>query len=164
MNRRLVHLVAVFLTASVVGIATPTAHAGGTGTQGKTRLAGPWYTPHELKALVAYSDASMTRKQALLASGPATHASGASRRLAVGAPRYTPEELKALVAYSNASFAEKRAILAGSTVADPSGGSDFRWSDAGIGAGATLGTLLIIGGMAALIARARKERGRLRRA
>jgi hypothetical protein len=46
--------------ASPIGVAVP-------GRSTANRLAGPWYTPQELKALIAYSNASFTEKQALLA-------------------------------------------------------------------------------------------------
>ena len=43
----------------------PAARAGG--VEPASRLAGPWYTPQELKALIAYANASTAQKRALLA-------------------------------------------------------------------------------------------------
>lgn len=73
-------------------------------------------------------------------------AAGASSAPAppLAGPWYTPEELKALIRYSNASFAEKQRILAGETNASAPSGS-FHWSDAGIGAAAAVGVLLVAG-------------------
>jgi len=69
------------------------------------RLAGPWYTPKELKALIAYSNAAFSGKVRLLAgSSPTTRGP---------VPTLTPEERRALDRYANASFAEKQRILAG---------------------------------------------------
>ena len=56
-------LVVLTLTAG----ATPTALAGRHQEATKTRLAGPWYTPKELKALIAYSKASFAQKKKVLA-------------------------------------------------------------------------------------------------
>jgi len=49
-------------SVSPIGVAEP-------GRSTANRLAGPWYTPQELKALIAYSNAPFTKKQALLAGG-----------------------------------------------------------------------------------------------
>jgi hypothetical protein len=66
--------------------------------------------------LIAYSNASLAQKKAILAGRTAASAA-TNRALVLAGPRYTPRELTALVAYSNASFAQKKAILAG---AEPS--------------------------------------------
>jgi len=84
MNRRASGIVAVVLAA--VAVSAPASQAAA-----PLPAAGPWYTPTELNALVAASNARATRT-------PAVH-------------RYTRAELRALVAYGNASFAQKRAIL-----------------------------------------------------
>src|SRR5689334_3903041 len=75
-----------------------------------------------------------------LLPGAAGASSGPTKPLA--GPWYTPEELKALIRYSNASFVEKQRILAGETVSQA---GSFHWSDAGVGAGAAVGVLLVVG-------------------
>jgi hypothetical protein len=45
--------------ASVALVAATPAGATGRGHSAETPLAGPWYTPQELKALSAYSNASL---------------------------------------------------------------------------------------------------------
>jgi len=146
MNRRATQtaLLLVALALAVCGLSV--ARAAGGGRQAETRLAGPWYTPHELEALIAYSNA-----RAIRSTGPA----------AARVRGYTPAELKELIAYSNASFAEKKAILAGGDVGSLPGDT-FHWGDASVGAGAAFAALLLVGGTAALVVRARKERRRLR--
>jgi len=54
--------IAVLAAAATVCSA---AHAGG--ADPASRLAGPWYTPQELKALIAYADATTAQKRVLLA-------------------------------------------------------------------------------------------------
>jgi len=88
MNRRASGTVAVVLAAIAVAVSAPGSQAAGA-----LPPAGPWYTPSELHALVAASNARVTRTPAVR--------------------RYTRSELRALVAYGNASFAQKQAILAG---------------------------------------------------
>jgi hypothetical protein len=56
---------ALLLASAAVILATP-AGAAGRGHATNTPLAGPWYTPQELKALIAYSKASFAQKKALL--------------------------------------------------------------------------------------------------
>jgi len=51
----------------VCGLLVSAALASGGATAEQTRLAGPWYSPHELEALIAYSNASFAEKQAILA-------------------------------------------------------------------------------------------------
>lgn len=92
MNRPSRQIATVLFAAVAVALGAPIAQAAGDGRHAESRLAGPWYTPHQLKALVASSNA---------------------KPVAAGAPRYTPAELKALIACGNASFAKKQAILAG---------------------------------------------------
>jgi hypothetical protein len=96
---------------------------------------GPWYTPKELKALIAYSNPSHNT---------------------VGGYSLTAKERAALNAYANASFANKQRILAGEP---PVAVRAFPWVAAAAGAVATLGALLIA---AALLSRS--VRARLRRA
>lgn len=58
------------LALLVISVAVASAGPIGMAESGRStpnRLAGPWYTPQELKALVAYSNASFAEKQALLA-------------------------------------------------------------------------------------------------
>jgi hypothetical protein len=57
---------ALVLLAVAVG-ATSSATASRNQQATETRLAGPWYTPNELKALIAYSNASFEQKKVLLA-------------------------------------------------------------------------------------------------
>ena len=52
---------------ALVSVATSSAVIGKQHEPTKPRLAGPWYTPKELKALIAYSNASFTEKKKLLA-------------------------------------------------------------------------------------------------
>ena len=66
----------VFLVASFAVVWIPVAGAAGSGRHATTPLAGPWYTPQELKALVAYSNASFAQKKALLAGAEVTVVSG----------------------------------------------------------------------------------------
>jgi len=97
--------------------------------------AGPSYTPKELKALIAYSNASHNT---------------------VGGYSLTAKERAALDTYANASFANKQRILAGEP---PVAVRAFPWVAAAAGAVATLGALLVA---AALLSRS--VRARLRRA
>ena len=106
---------ALVLVSVAVASASPVG-ADGRGQSTTTPLAGPWYTPQELKALIAYSNASFAQKKAMLAGSTAPSVA-TNRGLVLARPRYTPRELKALIAYSKASFAQKKAILAG---AEPS--------------------------------------------
>jgi len=58
------------LALLVISIGVAAASAIGAAESGRStqhRLAGPWYTPQELNALIAYSHASFAEKQALLA-------------------------------------------------------------------------------------------------
>jgi hypothetical protein len=109
------HALALLLASGAVASASLLGVAG-CGQSSTTPLAGPWYTPQELKALIAYSNASLAQKKAILAGRTAASVA-TNRALVLAGPRYTPRELTALVAYSNASFAQKKAILAG---AEPS--------------------------------------------
>jgi hypothetical protein len=95
---------------------------------------GPWYTPKELKTLIAYSNPSHNT---------------------AGGYSLTAKERAALNAYANASFVNKQRILAGEP---PVAVRAFPWVAAAAGAVATLGALLIA---AALLSRS--VRARLRR-
>jgi hypothetical protein len=97
----------------VAVVAATAVGAAGRSHSAKTAAAGPWYTPPELRALNAYSDATFAGKKALLAGGNAARATSNRGAFRLAGPWYTPDELKALIAYSKASFAEKQAILAG---------------------------------------------------
>jgi Tol biopolymer transport system component len=57
---------ALLLVSVAVASASPVG-AAGRGQSTTTPLAGPWYTPQELKALIAYSKASFAQKKAILA-------------------------------------------------------------------------------------------------
>jgi hypothetical protein len=149
------------LVASVTVVPAPPAGAAG-GRPAKTSLAGPWYTPQELKALNAYSNASFARKKALLAGANAAPTTADGGTVALAGPRYTPQQLKALITYSKASFAQKKALLAGTEPSTIGVGHNFHWSDAAIGAGVALGCVLIAGAGAALLVRSRGERRWLR--
>src|SRR5213593_1995765 len=87
MNSRIKQLAFVLLLVSVVLVsATPTG-AAPRGHAVETPLAGPWYTPQELKALSAYSNASFAQKKALLTgSNPAPITAG-SGPVALAGPR-----------------------------------------------------------------------------
>jgi TolB protein len=58
--------VALLLASVAVASAVPIG-AAGRGHSVKTPLAGPWYTPQELKALIDYTKASFAQKKAILA-------------------------------------------------------------------------------------------------
>jgi hypothetical protein len=104
--------------------------------QAKPRpLAGPWYTPKELKALIAYSN-------------NASHNT-------VGGYSLTAKERAALDTYANASFANKQRILAGEPPVAPQA---FPWAAAAAGAAATLGALLLAAALLSRSARARLRR------
>ena len=141
-------------------VSAPIARAAESGQPATTKLAGPWYTPPELKALIAYSNASSAQKRTLLAGRKTSNASSGSFEAALAGPRYTPSELKALVAYSKASFAQKKALLAGSHVSSTST-RGFRWADAGIGAGVATGFLLLTGILVLWFTRTRRRQRRL---
>jgi len=67
------------LALSVAGsLVVSAAVASGGGAAEQTRPAGPWYTPREVEALIAYSNASFAEKQAILA--------GAARQLGAREP------------------------------------------------------------------------------
>ena len=154
MKHRVRCLGIVLFVASVMVVFAPIARAAGSGQQATRPLAGPWYAPHELKALIAYSKATLPQKKALLAGTTVT-----GKAAAFAGPRYTPQELKALIAYSKASFAQKQVLLAGGSLPPAvSEGGSFHWGDAGIGAGSTLGSLLIVAGFAAWLTRTRRQR------
>ena len=57
------------LAVLVTSIFVALPFAAGAQPQPK-RLAGPWYTPQELKALIAYSNATFAEKQRILAGEP----------------------------------------------------------------------------------------------
>ena len=100
------------------------------------RLAGPWYTQSELKALKAYAAGSFAEKQHMLG---ATHAAAAWHSL-------TARERHALDVYANASFAEKQRILAGQTAYTPSH-DGIQWEPAAGGALLVIAVALIGGAL-----------------
>jgi hypothetical protein len=157
MNPRIKQLTLVLLFASVALVSATSAAAAARGHSTKTPLAGPWYTPQELKALSAYSNASFAQKKALLTGSNPAPITADNGPVAPAGLRYTPQELKALIAYSKASFTQKKAILAGTEMSNIGVGSTFHWSDAGIGAGVALGCVLVAGAGAALLARTRAQ-------
>ena len=61
--RRFVHTGLVLVTAAIALVPA----AAGSSSHVSKPLAGPWYTPKELKALIRYSNASFAEKQAILA-------------------------------------------------------------------------------------------------
>jgi hypothetical protein len=162
MNYRIKQLALALLLASVALVSATSAGAAGRGHSTKTPLAGPWYTPQELKALSAYSNASLAQKKALLTARNPAPVTADSGPVALAGPRYTPQELKALIAYSKASFTQKKAMLAGTEMTNIGIGSTFHWTDAGIGACVALGCVLVAGAGAALLARTRAQRRGLR--
>jgi len=129
---RLATLVAAFAVATTTVAAAAQAHSN--------RTAGPWYTPKELKALIAYSNASFANKQRIL---------GGERPIALAVPTLTPKERAALDVFANASFAEKQRILAGKPPKSPSHG--FQWRSAA--AGGTFIAALVLVGAAVLVRR-----------
>ena len=161
-NPLIKRLALALLVASVAAVSANAAGAAGDRHSAKVPLAGPWYTPKELKALNAYSEASFTQKKALLAGSDAAPTTADGGTITLAGPRYRPQELKALIAYSKASFAQKKALLAGTETSTISVGDKFHWSDAGIGAGVALGCVFVAGAAAAVLARSRTERRRPR--
>lgn len=115
MNETTRRLTILLLAVFVMALSSTAGDAAATTVAPKTRLAGPWYTPQELRALRTYA----------------------------GAP-----------------FAQKQALLAGADAVSDGGG--FHWGDAGVGAGAALGAVLVAGGSALLLVRTRADRRRLR--
>jgi Tol biopolymer transport system component len=67
MNPRIKRLALVLLVASIAVVTAATVGAAGRGHSMKTPLAGPRYTPQELKALITYSKASFAQKKRILA-------------------------------------------------------------------------------------------------
>jgi hypothetical protein len=96
--------------------------------------AGPWYTPKELKALIAYSNAS--------------HGTAGGYSL-------TATERAALDTYANASFTNKQRILAGEP---PVTAQAFPWVAAAAGAVPVLGAFLVAAGLLSRSFRARMRK------
>jgi hypothetical protein len=125
-----------------------TAQAGGGTTQG--------LTAQQLKAVQARAQA-MDRYYHLGAFSPAALARQAEERRGQAMDRYyhlgtssqTPQQLKADRARAEAT--DRFYHLGSYAVIESS--SSFRWSDAGIGAGAMLGTILVAGGLAVTLRR-----------
>jgi len=67
MNARITQLAALLVAAAALLVATWLPGGAGAGPT-PVPLAGPWYTPHELEALKAFSTLSFTEKQAYLAA------------------------------------------------------------------------------------------------
>jgi hypothetical protein len=153
MKHRIRHLGIVMCLASIMVVFAPIARAAESGQHATRPLAGPWYTPHDLKALIAYSKATFPQKQALLGRNAAT-----DKTAVFAGPRYTAQELKELIAYSKATFAQKQVLLAGGKLPTASESGSFHWGDAGIGAGSALGSLLIAAGFATWLTRTRRQR------
>ena len=66
MKRRSTHMGLVLLLVLVAAaVLVPTSTGSSSGPA--KPLAGPWYTPQELKALIKYSNASFDEKQRILA-------------------------------------------------------------------------------------------------
>jgi hypothetical protein len=76
---------ALLLVSVAVASASPVG-AAGRGQSTTTPLAGPWYTPQELKALIAYSNASFAQKKAMLGGSTAPSAA-TNRGLVLAGPR-----------------------------------------------------------------------------
>ena len=125
------HLARLALLAVVAGAVS--AQAAGA-ARGKPALAGPWYTPAELSALIAYSNA------------PRATPTGSRTRVLAG-PSYTPEELNALKAYAAASFEGRKALLDGRPATSVTADA-FDWGDAGIGAVGAAAAIILAGGSA----------------
>jgi hypothetical protein len=84
MNKRIARVgIAVSIACSLVVSA---AVASGGGAAEQTRLAGPWYTPSELEALIVYSNASFAEKQAMLAGTARRPTARARSSSSTGAP------------------------------------------------------------------------------
>jgi len=140
MNHRIRHAAVVLGIVAAAATATPVGRAAG------QPPAGPRYTPEELKALIAYSNASFAEKKAILA-GVTGRNSARHGSAPLAGPWYTPEESKALIAYSSARAAASPA----------SPGRSFSWGDAGIGAGVAIGAVLVALGLGLMLARARSQ-------
>jgi hypothetical protein len=127
---------------------TATAQAGGATTEG--------LTAQQLKAVQARAQA-MDRYYHLGASSPAALARQAEERRAqamdrfyhVGTSSLTSQQVKADQARAQAT---NRFYRLGSYAVIESS-SPFQWSDAGIGAGAMLGVILVAGGLAVTLRR-----------
>ncbi|MGZ4332928.1 MAG: hypothetical protein ACXVRJ_01465 [Gaiellaceae bacterium] len=127
---------------------TATAQAGGSTTQG--------LTAQQLKAVQARAQA-MDRHYHLGAFSPAALAQQADERRAQAMDRYynlggstlTAQQLKADRARAQAT--DRFYHLGSYAVIESS--SPFQWPDAGIGAGAMLGTILVAGGLAVTLRR-----------
>ena len=157
---------ALLVVSFAVASATPVA-AAERGHFTKTPLAGPWYTPQELKALTAYSNASFAQKKALLAGGnAATHDAwgadarhspraampalrsehGAGQNPTTAAPLTLIGEHGAgqngpiLTAQPGAGAVQPSAV----TIVEPSA---FDWGDAGVGAAGAFGLTLLASGL-----------------
>lgn len=142
---------ALLLVSVAVASASPVG-AAGRGQSTTTPLARPWYTPQELQALIAYSNASFAQKKVMLA-GSTTPSVATNRGLVLPRPRYTPQELKALIAYSKASFAQKKAILAGAEPSSMPTENGFDWVSAGVGAAGGFGLGIVLAGAASTVRR-----------
>jgi len=122
--------IVVLVTAAAI---SPIARAGS--AEPASRHAGPWYTPQELKALVAYGNASFADKTELLAGRTRVDSTGVGRHVRLAGPWYAPQELTRLDAYANARSAQKD-VAALRRFRDRSDPRGFDWGDAGVGAGA----------------------------
>lgn len=154
MNRLLTQLAIVLLLTSVAVASAPAAGTAGQGRPAQTRLAGPWHTSQELKALIAYSKASLAQKKAILSESTAAPGTASKGSVPLAGPWYTPGELKALIAYSKASLAQKKAILAGNASTRLGARAHIPSNYAGIAAVA-LSAVLLAGGIAVRLARTR---------
>jgi heme A synthase len=65
--KRLFTQMGLVLVVAVVAATALVPAATGAPSRVTKPLAGPWYTPKELKALIRYSNASFAEKQAILA-------------------------------------------------------------------------------------------------
>ena len=117
-------------TALAVVTVAATVIVAGPALAGDARPAASFYTPQQLQAM----SANWAAKGRLLGSPDA-------------ASFYTPQQLQAM----SANWAAKGRLLGNytaQTVPPVSSDSTFAWPEFGIGAGAMLGVLLILGGAA----------------
>jgi hypothetical protein len=120
-------------------------------------LAGPWYTPRELKALTAYSNASFAQRKAQLAGNGIYGQPGATRpddRAGTRGPS-TPTALRSrgaampvLLSEHGAGQNTTQALAAvqpsAVTIVEPGA---FDWGDAGVGAAGAFGLTLLACGL-----------------
>ncbi|HEX6700814.1 MAG TPA: hypothetical protein VF101_08800 [Gaiellaceae bacterium] len=143
------------LALLVVSVAVVSASPVGRGQSTKLPSAGPWYTPQELKALNAYSNASFAQKKALLAGGDAKNSISFITATSTASASGEPKDVAPFVAENKRGGHANPLIVAvpqtqpaAVRIVPRAGG--FDWGDAGIGGAATLALVLLVAAGAAL--------------